>query len=165
MKKVFYYILFSFLALILQIKFKLIFTGIDIVPDFLLLVVVFSALFSGTKTGILMGLILGFIQDIYLGGFFGLYTIIKAIAGGLTGIMEGKIYKKNILIPPMIVFILSLLQEHFIIPLSQKLLFKINYLEVLKGNIFPFSLYNLIAAFLIYLIIYFSHLSRSKYYE
>mgnify|MGYP006300515939 CR=1 FL=1 len=165
MKKNIYYFIFSIIALVIQLQFSLYFPGIKPAPDFLLIIVVFAALLSGVKTGFFLGLIIGLIQDLYLGGIFGIYTISKAVVGVIAGLMEGKVYKKNILIPPIIIFIISIIHELLLIPLSERLLFKMNIWYIFKNYIINFSLHNSLLAFVLYIIIYFIYFNRRSYYE
>lgn len=165
MKKPLYYIFFFIISIIIQLKFKLFLPDFKQVPDFLLIMVVFTALFSGSRTGVIIGFLVGLTQDIFLGGIFGSYTLIKSVLGGAAGLMEGKIYKKNILIPPLIVFIISFLQDFFIILFSERMLFNIDFWQVLKIYILPFSFYNMIFSSIIYVVSYLICFSRGNYYE
>lgn len=168
MKKGLFYGFFSVVALVLQLQLKLYLPFMEYTPDFLLIVVVLIAFSSGTKAGFFSGLILGLIQDIFLGGFFGVYTVSKAILGLIAGLVEGKVYKKNILIPPIVVFFISILQEILLIPLLENLIFTINFWELFKSYIIKFALYNTVLTFLIYIIIYYFNLNRKNrrsYYE
>lgn len=165
MKKIIYYIIFSLIALILQVQLTLYFPNINPMPDFLLIVVIFVAFFSGAKTGFILGLIIGIIQDIFIGEAFAIYTISKAVLGAITGSISGRVYKKNVLIPPIIVFFFSILQEILIVPFSNKLLFNFDLWQLLKDYIFKFSLYNSFVALISYFLIYLIYLNRSNYYE
>mgnify|MGYP006280010949 FL=1 len=167
MKKGLYYGLFSLIALILQVQLKLYLPFMEHTPDFLLIVVVLIAFSSGTKAGFFSGLILGLIQDVFLGGFFGVYTVSKAILGLIAGLVEGKVYKQNILIPPLVVFFISILQEILIIPLIENLIFSINLWTLFKSYVIKFALYNTVLTFIVYSIIYYFNLNgknRRSYY-
>lgn len=168
MKKGLYYGIFSLIALILQLQFGLYFPALEFTPDFLLIVVVLIAFSSGTKAGFFSGLILGLIQDIFLGSFFGVYTVSKAILGIIAGLIEGKVYKQNILIPPIVVFVISILQEMLIIPLIENLLFTINLWNLFINYIIQFALFNTVLTFIFYSFIYYFNLNRKNrrsYYE
>lgn len=162
MKKGLYYGIFSIIALVLQLQLRLYFPAIEFTPDFLLIVVVLIAFSSGTKAGFFSGLILGLVQDIFLGSFFGVYTISKAILGLTAGLIEGKVYKQNILIPPIVVFFISILQEILIIPLIENMLFTINLWSLFKSYIFKFALYNTLLTFIVYIFIYYFNSNRKN---
>ena len=167
MKKGVYYTLFSVIALILQLQFRLYLPFLKFTPDFLLITVVLIAFLSGTKSGFFSGLILGLIQDIFLGSFFGVYTVSKALLGIIAGIIGGKVYKQNILIPPITVFFISILQEILVIPLIENLLFTVDFWNILKNYAIKFSIFNSILTFVVYSFIYyfgFNKRNRRNYY-
>ena len=167
MKKGIYYTVFSILGLILQLQFRLYLPFLNFTPDFLLIIVILIAFSSGTRAGFFSGLILGLIQDLFLGSFFGVYTISKAFLGIIAGVIEGKVYKQNILIPPITVFFISVLQEILFIPLMENLLFSINFWTLLRNYIIKFAILNSIITFILYIITFyfnFNKRNRRNYY-
>ena len=95
MQKFLKYIFILIFTLILQVTFFSFYPVTGIKPDLLLVVVVISSLISGSSMGLKTGFGAGTLQDVFLGGIFGKYTIAKMIAGGISGIFSGKIYKRN----------------------------------------------------------------------
>ncbi|MEJ6950453.1 rod shape-determining protein MreD [Halanaerobiaceae bacterium ANBcell28] len=141
-------------ALFLQIKIppNFIFEGIK--PDFLLIIVVVISLNYGVNKGAFYGLLAGLFQDLFMTGFFGVFTIIKVFIASLTGFVEGVVFKDFIIISPIIIFLATILNESLIILLSENILFNINYFNVLKSIILPASLVNAIIGLIIYYIYY-----------
>ena len=150
MQKFLKYIFILIFTLILQVTIFSYYPVNGIKPDLLLVVVVISSLISGSSMGIKTGFGAGTLQDVFLGGIFGKYTISKILIGSISGIFSGKIYKKNYIFPPLLIFGVTLIQENLIILLSKKILFNINYLETL-GNIILFeAIYNGLLGLLLY---------------
>ncbi|MFP4016943.1 MAG: hypothetical protein ACLFUI_07900, partial [Halanaerobiales bacterium] len=75
-------------------------------------------------------------------------------AGGVAGFMDGVVFKEKILIPPVIIFLMTVIHETLIILLSENLIFNVNYFNVLKSIILPGALLNAIIGIFIYFIYY-----------
>lgn len=123
-------------------------------PDFLLITLLIIGLLNGRRFGVGVGLAAGLLQDLFLGGMFGIYTIAKSLIGGLAGFLDGKIYKENFILPPLIIFLATLVHELLIILLSRELLFRINFLYSLQNIILPGALVNALVGTVIYFIFY-----------
>lgn len=80
-------------------------------PDLVLVFIVFYALLHGPYEGALMGLTGGLLQDLLFGQNLGMNTLAKLAVGYVFGILEKKIYKDNILIPMVALFLGTLLNE------------------------------------------------------
>jgi rod shape-determining protein MreD len=89
------------------------------IPDILLIVVVFFAIFNGANQGTIYGICCGLLEDLYLGRFIGLNAVSKGITAYIIGRLQGNVFKENILVGVIgvggatlvnsfIVFILSL---------------------------------------------------------
>lgn len=147
-------ILVVIMALIFQVIYPpdFIFEGVR--PDFLLVVSVVIGLIWGVRYGAGLGFVAGLLQDLFLGSMFGIYTVVKLFAGGVAGFMDGIVFKEKIFIPPVIIFIMTIIHETLIILLSESLIFNVNYLAVLKSIILPGALLNAIIGFIVYSIYY-----------
>lgn len=91
-------VLLPFLALFFQTT---IFRAIPIhgaVPDLLLILVIFYAVFSGSTKGAVYGVACGLWEDLYLGRMIGINAISKGITAYIMGHMEGPVFKDNILV-------------------------------------------------------------------
>jgi len=79
-------------------------------PDFILILVVYFALFEGVPRATMIGLITGFIQDALLGGPLGLYLLTKTILGYTLANMGKKIVSANLMVQMIVVVTGTLLE-------------------------------------------------------
>ena len=68
-------------------------------PDFLLLLVVFNAMFRGPLRGGVTGFLIGLVEDLFFGRFIGLNALAKCAAGMATGALTKSIFRENIWVP------------------------------------------------------------------
>jgi rod shape-determining protein MreD len=73
-------------------------------PDFLLLLVVFNAMFRGYAHGGAAGFLIGLTEDLFYGRFIGLNALAKCVVGILAGLMSKSIFKENLWVPVINVF-------------------------------------------------------------
>lgn len=66
-----------------------------IAPDFIILVVVLSALHRGTIAGSLTGFLMGLVQDLSNPGFLGLNALTKSLLGYFAGQAREKTFPEN----------------------------------------------------------------------
>ena len=78
-------------------------------PDFLILLVVFNAMFRGPLRGGVAGFIIGLVEDLFFGRFIGLNALAKCVAGVATGYLTKSIFKENMWVPVINVLIGSLM--------------------------------------------------------
>lgn len=157
MKRMLVFPVYLIIGLILQITLFSHFTINNVKPDILLTIVVVISLLSGSKYGILAGFFAGTLQDLYLGGVLGIYTIIKMSLGGLTGFVEGHFFKENYLLAPAAVFTVTFIHHMLVILLSEKMIFNINLWQALRTIVIPEALYNAVLGLIIYYILYKLH--------
>lgn len=103
----------AFIGMILQ---DTVFNAISIAggkPDFILILVVFFALFHGSIQGGLLGMFFGLMEDLMTGRFIGLNAICKGITGFLIGLLSGRLYKNNFLLPVITIFVSTFLFSIF----------------------------------------------------
>ena len=77
-------------------------------PDFLLLLVVFNAMFRGSVHGGAAGFLIGLAEDLFFGRFIGLNALSKCAVGFLCGSLSKSIFKENMWVPVINVLIASL---------------------------------------------------------
>ena len=93
--KGFFLFLAAFLGIVLR---DTVFNGLSVAggkPDFVLILVVFFAIFRGSVQGGLMGVALGLLEDLMTGRFIGINAICKGLLGYLVGVSERNLYKNN----------------------------------------------------------------------
>lgn len=99
------------ISLILQSTVFSHLTVAGVKPDLVLVFLIFYALLHGPLEGALMGLVGGLLQDLLFGQYLGMNTLAKLVVGYIFGVLEKKIYKENVLIPMVAVFLGTLLNE------------------------------------------------------
>ncbi|MDD4171409.1 MAG: rod shape-determining protein MreD [Syntrophomonas sp.] len=90
--------LLPFLALFLQTTFFKEFPIQGVVPDVVLILVIFYAIFNGAHKGTIYGVICGLWEDLYMGHFIGINAISKGITAFVIGRLQGSVFKENILV-------------------------------------------------------------------
>lgn len=98
-------------SLILQSTVFSYLTIAGVKPDLILIIVIFFAILHGPKEGTLAGIIGGLLQDLAFGQNLGMNVLTKVVIGYLCGLLERKVYKENLLIPMIIIFIGTFLNE------------------------------------------------------
>ena len=97
--KGFFLFLAAFLGIVLR---DTVFNGLSVAggkPDFVLILVVFFAIFRGSVQGGLMGVALGLLEYLMTGRFIGINAICKGLLGYLVGVSERNLYKNNFFVP------------------------------------------------------------------
>jgi len=87
-----------FLALYLQSTLFRAISIYGVVPDLLLILVIFYAVFSGSNKGAVYGAACGLWEDLYLGRVIGVNAICKGLTGFILGRMQGRVFKDNVLV-------------------------------------------------------------------
>jgi rod shape-determining protein MreD len=148
------YGLFVFIGLILQVwpSSQHLFYGV--IPDLLLIIVTFLAINYGKTVGGLTGFGVGFLQDLFSGGLFGINAISKAIVGYLYGILQDKIYKRKLVVPPLAVFVATIANQFLVIFFTDYLLSLLSWKVMFTDVIIPLALCNAALAVIIYPILY-----------
>ncbi len=82
---------------------------IKIKPDLVLVLVILYALLNGAQGGLAAGAFMGLLQDLLRGRLFGMNLLALAFTAWAIGWLENKIYKENLLVPIVVVFLASLL--------------------------------------------------------
>lgn len=89
--------------------------GIDIlmIPRFVLVLLIFSALFLGRIQGLFIGLVFGLLYDIIYGGAIGIYGFSMALVGYFSG-LTFRIFQQNLFLILLTVLV-SLVFHEFIV--------------------------------------------------
>ncbi len=80
-----------------------------LLPNFLLLVPVMLGLKKGAGWGLLAGISCGFLVDIFSGETMGTGIVLYTAFGGISGVLQKKLFSENILVPLSIIFLFSLI--------------------------------------------------------
>ena len=111
--KGFFLFLAAFLGIVLR---DTVFNGLSVAggkPDFVLILVVFFAIFRGSVQGGLMGVALGLLEDLMTGRFIGINAICKGLLGYLVGVSERNLYKNNFFVPIAAILVATFLNTVF----------------------------------------------------
>ncbi|HHT63068.1 MAG: rod shape-determining protein MreD [Bacillota bacterium] len=100
-----YFVFFATIIISIVLQSSISFFNLGIQPDFLLILVLFSALLEGPFTGLKVGFVIGLVEDLVTGKFIGIHILTKMLAGYLIGLGEPKIFKENYLVPVVTLFI------------------------------------------------------------
>ncbi|MFA5535823.1 MAG: rod shape-determining protein MreD [Bacillota bacterium] len=138
-----------FLSLTLETTVFDLFTFYGAKPDFLLILVLFYALFRGSIAGAKIGFIFGLAEDLLLGRFVGLNAATKMLIGYLAGFGERKLFKDNLILPLLVVFIGSIL-SHLIYIFFFSLVSGLNQFILFRQFALPLAAYNSLMGFIIY---------------
>jgi rod shape-determining protein MreD len=119
-------------------------------PDLILTLTISYALLRGPYIGVNLGFFAGLLMDLVAGNIIGGGALTKMLAGLAAGLLEKTIFKDNLLVPAIAVFLGTLLCEtmNLVIHLS----FGANYhfFDLLLHIILPVAIYNAILAPVVY---------------
>ena len=83
-------------------------------PDLVLLMVVTFSVTQGVSEGLLAGLLGGLLVDFFSAAPFGAATVGMGLVGLLTGLGDANIYRANLLIPLIAVFVATVVYHSFL---------------------------------------------------
>ena len=122
-------------------------------PDFILIFIVFFAIFRGPIQGGLLGMGLGLLEDLIIGRFIGINALCKGFIGYLAGTLEKRLYKNNFLVP-MVALVAATFVQTFLYWLLSCLIGSVVGLDKMLLVAIPDSIYNMCFAPIIYAIFY-----------
>jgi rod shape-determining protein MreD len=122
----------------------------QVTPDLVLIMVVSWGLLRGPDQGLFFGLLAGFFLDILSGGLIGVQALSKMALGFSSGFMEKTIFKDNLIIPAVTVFVVTLVFESFNIIMYIAFNAHYNFFSTLLSTILPMAFYNALFTPVIY---------------
>ncbi|ODS51026.1 MAG: rod shape-determining protein MreD [Halanaerobium sp. 4-GBenrich] len=155
MKKYLFKISVLIFLLILQLTIPIFFPSLKLIPDFILIYVVIRAIIFGAQDAMIYGAIGGLLQDVFITSFIGLFTPVKTAVTFLAALLSGRFFPENLLIPPLGVFLATIVHELLYLLLKDNYLFAANYLTLIKELILPLAALNALITFFVYLIYFF----------
>ena len=141
--------------LIFQLTIAMFFPALNLIPDFILIYVVIRAVIYGAKDAMIYGAVGGLLQDVFITSFIGLFTPVKTAVAFLAALLSGRFFPENLLIPPLAVFLATIVHELVYLMLKENYLFAANYLTLIKEIILPLAAFNALITFFVYLIYFF----------
>ena len=122
-------------------------------PDFILILVVFFAIFRGPVQGGALGIGLGLLEDLMVGRFIGINALCKGIIGYLAGTVEKRLYKDNFFVP-MLALAVATFAQTLLYWFFSCLIGSIVGLDKVLLIAIPDSVYNMCFAPIIYAFFY-----------
>lgn len=155
MKKYIFNISIIIFLLIFQLTLPIFFPSLNLIPDFILIYIVIRAIIFGAQDAMIYGAVGGLLQDVFITSFIGLFTPVKTEVAFLSALLSGRFFPENLLIPPLGVFLATIVHELLYLLLKENYLFAANYLTLIKDMILPMAALNSLITFFVYLIYFF----------
>ncbi len=143
----------AFLGIVLR---DTVFNGLSVAggkPDFVLILVVFFAIFRGSVQGGLMGAALGMMEDLMTGRFIGINALCKGLLGYLAGVSERNLYKNNFFVPIAAILAATFLNALLYFLFSVLIGSNVGLEKLLLSSI-PDAIYNMCFSPVFYAIFY-----------
>lgn len=121
-----------------------------VTPDLVLIMTISYGLLKGPDEGLIFGLCAGLFVDLIAGGLIGVKTISKMAAGFVAGFMEKNIFKDNLLVPVIAVFIGTLFFESFNVIMHIAFKGNFYFFNAFITRIIPLAFINALIAPVIY---------------
>lgn len=137
-----------------------------VVPNTALIIVISFAIYSGKSKGAIIGFCVGILQDIIFGRTIGLNTSVLMVTGYLTGLMDQKIFKDNLLIPFILTALSTFLYEMVNLLLIFLLGYRIELFNIIKKMLIVEVIYNSILSLFIHFYVsklFKSNLMKKRY--
>jgi rod shape-determining protein MreD len=155
LKKYLLNILVLIFLVIFQLTIASFFPSLILIPDFILIYVVIRAIIFGAKDAMIYGAIGGLLQDVFITSFIGFFTPVKTAVAFLAALLSGRFFPENLLVPPLAVFLATIVHELVYLMLKENYLFTANYLTLIKEIVLPLAALNAFITFFVYLIYFF----------
>jgi len=123
-----------------------------VTPDLVLVITVCYGLLYGPSQGLFLGLAGGLLLDLAGGGILGINILTKALLGYGAGYMGKTVFKDNIFIPLLISAVATLAGEIAAFIFLTAFGWHGRFFNYLFATILPLSLYNLLLAGPVYLL-------------
>jgi len=146
--------LLPLLAIFLQSTLFASYSIKGVVPDMVLVFVIFYALLNGAEKGARYGLICGLLEDLYTGRFIGMNALSKAATAYIIGKLQGRVFEENVAVGIIGVILGSLLNACLLFILAFAYFAVFNIDRSLFINIIYQSFYNIVITTPIYLWYY-----------
>jgi rod shape-determining protein MreD len=88
--------LLPLIAIFFQSTFFASYSIKGVVPDLVLVFVIFYALLNGAEKGARYGLLCGLLEDLYTGRFIGMNAVSKSVTAFIIGRMQHRVFTENV---------------------------------------------------------------------
>ena len=131
---------------ILQLTLGSKLTVVSARPDLVLLLVVTTSVVGGVEEGVLVGILGGMSLDMMSVTPFGTATIAMGLIGLATGLGESNIYRANLLIPLVAVFLATVFYHSFLLLALQAAGWSVEWISTLARQTIPGAAFNALLA-------------------
>lgn len=88
------------------------------VPDLVLVFIIFYALLNGAEKGARYGLICGLLEDLYIGQFIGMNALSKAATAYIIGRLQHRVFTENVAVGVISVIVGSMINALMLLVLA-----------------------------------------------
>lgn len=123
-------------------------------PDLVLVFAVFYALLNDARSAAGYGFLCGLLEDLLLGRFIGTNALAKGATAYIIGILQGNVFKENLVVGVLSVLIGTFLNLTFLflVSLASTVVFELN--QAVFINLFYQALFNMLLATPLYVWYY-----------
>lgn len=126
----------------------------DVVPNFLLIVTVTFGYMRGEKEGMYTGFFSGLFVDCVFGSVIGVYALLYMVIGYLNGMCRNLYYSDHVVVTVALISISDLIYNFFYYIFEFLFRNRLDFFFYLKRIIIPEMVYTLLAAVVLYRILY-----------
>lgn len=151
-----YVVLFflPFLAIFLQSTVFSFYTINGALPDIVLVTVVCYSILNGARKGAVYGFLCGLLEDLYMGRFIGINALSKSLTAYIIGSLQGNVFRENLMVGVLGVFIATLINSGFLFLLSLLSMEVFHFDTSILSNILYQNIYNVLIATPVYIWFY-----------
>lgn len=110
--------LLPLIAIFLQSTFFASYSIKGVVPDLVLVFIIFYALLNGAEKGARYGLICGLLEDLYIGQFIGMNALSKAATAYIIGRLQHRVFTENVAVGVISVIVGSMINALMLLVLA-----------------------------------------------
>ncbi|MFW6237730.1 MAG: rod shape-determining protein MreD [Halanaerobiales bacterium] len=121
-------------------------------PDLVLALIISSGILSARSRGAVLGFAGGLLQDIFLGSVPGVFTVVKIIIGGVSEVIGRNLFKKNLFLPPLVLFFLSFFHDLLTLIFVRNI--SSAYISLIRDTVLPQALHTTASGLIIYFLLY-----------
>ncbi|HEX9062262.1 MAG TPA: rod shape-determining protein MreD [Clostridia bacterium] len=123
----------------------------NVMPNLYIIFIVSVALLKGNREGAVIGFFCGLAQDFAAGKVIGFYALLGMYLGLITGSVNRRLYRENVLVGIMFTFASTFFYEGLVYFLNVFMRYRIDMLYALKTVILPEAIYNCIVSIPVYI--------------
>lgn len=127
-------------------------------PDLFLVMVISLGFILDERRGALIGLCAGLLQDVIFSSALGFFALVKMILGYCAGLLGREVYREQLLVPTLLVFVATLVHEILLYILVSRVMSTGLLVRWSLGRLFiPKAFYNTALTLMIYPLFYRLH--------